>query len=202
MIKEPGFLKNFIVLEGLDGSGTTTQLENLHALLNQSIKTCEPTRGPVGKLIRSLVREAGQVHPGTIAGLFAADRFEHLYGKDGIVEQTKRGRRVLSDRYLFSSLAYQGTLYDFDAVLELNKSFPLPEHLIFIDVPIEECQRRIHQRDGGDIEIFEQASIQKKLLEGYERSFSYYESQGGVVHRIPGTESREEITKRILNLIA
>ena len=105
-------LKNFVVFEGLDGTGTTSQLRLLQeafaALGRQDAVqfTCEPTDGAIGKLIREALSGALEFDAQTIAYLFGADRCEHIYGKEGIVAQLHAGKAVFSDRYLFSSLAY------------------------------------------------------------------------------------------------
>ena len=116
---------NFIVFEGLDGAGTTTQanlLEEKYNSLNiPCINSCEPTRGFIGKAIREVLSGDIKVASGTIAKLFVSDRHEHLYNpKDGILSRCKAGDFVISDRYLFSSLAYQSLDYGFDNVMELE----------------------------------------------------------------------------------
>ena len=87
-------LKNFAVFEGIDGSGTTTQLEILEKYFRENpnclppfYKTNEPTDGSIGKLIRLSLRKEVLLCPGTIAFLFAADRNEHIYGPGGIKER-------------------------------------------------------------------------------------------------------------------
>ena len=88
-------LKNFIVLEGLDGCGTTTQTALLAARLEekgiQAVRTNEPTDGSIGRFIRSVLQKKESVDPFTLALLFSADRSEHVNGKNGIIEQTEAG---------------------------------------------------------------------------------------------------------------
>jgi dTMP kinase len=198
-------LKNFIVLEGLDGAGTTTQL----SLLERKIKelsiphfcTFEPTKGPVGMLIRSILKTEDTVDAGTAAFLFAADRNEHLYHPDsGITDHLNNGELVASDRYLFSSLAYQSVLCDFDFVLSLNNIFPLPSHLFFIDVPIAICMERLVAR--AEKEIYETIDFQKKVLRGYEKTLLYYKSSGMSIHRIDGTLQPHTVFQKIWEILA
>ena len=106
-------LKNFIVFEGIDGAGTTTQQRLLKERLQSQFphigchSTAEPTSGPTGTFLRSVLRGEVQVSPRTAAYLFAADRQEHLAATGGIEELCRNNTIVISDRYLFSSLAYQ-----------------------------------------------------------------------------------------------
>ena len=134
-------LKNFAVFEGIDGSGTTTQLEILenHFQENRNklppfYRTNEPTDSSIGKLIRLNLKKEVLFDPGTTAFLFAADRNEHIYGPDGIAERCKRGELVVSDRYTLSSLVYQGITCGEVLTSMINSSFPLPELLLFFDV--------------------------------------------------------------------
>ena len=102
-------LKNFIVLEGIDGAGTSTQLNLLKNRLSpeKTVYTAEPTTLSTGRFLRSVLRGDEKLTPETTAFLFAADRQEHVYGTGGIVESCTSGKLVISDRYVFSSLAYQ-----------------------------------------------------------------------------------------------
>ncbi len=101
----------FIVFEGLDGAGTTTQLHLLEKNLKEAgvtvFATAEPTDSAIGRLIRSVLRKEISVEPKTLAMLYATDRYEHLYGKGGIIEHLDAGDTVICDRYLYSSIAYQ-----------------------------------------------------------------------------------------------
>jgi dTMP kinase len=163
-------LKNFVVLEGLDGSGTTTQLRLLGDRLDRDGRphevTWEPTEGPVGRLIRDVLRGGVKAQPWSVALLFAADRSEHLWNPEtGIGARTARGELVISDRYLFSSLAYQSISCGFDRVLSLNREYPLPQLLIFLDTPVAVCQQRIRARDVK--EIYDDSPFQAKVRESY-----------------------------------
>ena len=144
-------LGRFIVLEGLDGAGTTTQLgllqEAVHRRGDHCVATCEPTGGPIGRMLRKVLRGDLRMEPCTLALLFAADRSEHLHRQpDGVLAQLRTGSIVASDRYLFSSLVYQSLECSPDYVTALNARFPLPRHLFFIDTPPELCQQRLAAR--------------------------------------------------------
>ena len=197
-------LDNFVVLEGLDGSGTTTQLALLHSRLGSLGKphhcTSEPTEGPVGTLIRSALRGNVALDHGTIAYLFAADRHEHLFAiEDGIVARTKRGELVVSDRYLFSSLAYQGLLCGKDLVRALNDRFPLPADVIFLDTPVNVSQRRISGRPGR--EIFDDEALQSKVRELYLDAFEAYGATAMRVHVLDGAAPVEQVAVEVWNVV-
>ena len=101
-------LKKFIVLEGIDGAGTSTQIKRLvQTNPDKYIATAEPTSGPTGKFLRQMLAGDFKVDERTNAYLFAADRCEHIFGKGGVKELCESGKTVVSDRYFFSSLAYQ-----------------------------------------------------------------------------------------------
>ena len=193
-------INNFIVFEGLDGAGTTTQAnllaEKYNSLNIPYINSCEPTNGFIGKAIREVLSGDIKVASGTIAKLFVSDRHEHLYNPhNGILSRCMAGDFVISDRYLFSSLAYQSLDYGFDNVMELNSTFPLPEHLFFLDVPAEICQQRLSSRDL--IEIYEDHTLQESILNNYHRSLELYADSRMNIHILDGTLDKYELGKII-----
>jgi dTMP kinase len=188
----------FIVLEGLDGAGTTTQLQLAEQKLIERATphycTSEPTAGPVGRIIRDILAHRLKTQPRTLALLFAADRTEHIYEPGaGILSRLERGELVISDRYLFSSLAYQALECDFDIVYSLNREFPLPRHVVFLDTPIELSQRRLSNRSAGHPELFETSTMQERILANYRRSFELFREAGMQLHRIDGSLPAEEV---------
>ncbi len=200
----PIIQKGFWVLEGLDGAGTTTQLRNLEkALTSQGIKvhcTCEPTQYETGKFLRQVLSGAIQVPQSTVAYLFAADRDNHLNNPQyGILTHLANGEIVLSDRYLFSSLAYQSIGFEYSKVELLNSQFPYPEYVIYIDTPVQDCIKRINSR-GQAKEIYEKSEYQKKVHENYEKVFSCL-PEGCKLLRIDGSGTREQIFNQIWTLL-
>ena len=136
--------------------------------------------------------------------LFAADRAEHLYGKNGIIEQINNGKTVISDRYLFSSLAYQSISCGEELPKLLNSTFPLPEILFFFEIDPEISLKRVDSRNEKK-EIYEKIETQKKIAMEYEKIISEYENSnpscGMKIIRIDATKSIEEISDTISKII-
>lgn len=198
-------LKGFIAIEGLDGSGTTTQLNQITQYLSNNniehMRTFEPTDSKTGKFLRQVLSGEIPLEQETIAYLFAADRNEHIYGKNkGIIAQLKNNSYVISDRYLFSSIAYQSLRADYNLVVNLNSRFPLPEFLIFVDVPVEECQKRLKMRDSQK-DIYDDIDSQRQVLGYYRKSIELFKDSGMKVILINGTKKPHEITEEIIKKI-
>jgi dTMP kinase len=197
-------LRGFFVLEGIDGSGTTTQLKQLEFKAKTEklpLRTdCEPTPHPIGVLIRSILRHEVEADPAVLGPLFAADRRQHLDGFGGIRQALASGFLVVSDRYFFSSLAYQSLDRPWDEVWTLNASFPLPEALFWLDVPVSEAQARIDRRGQGR-EKFEDAISQEKIRLAYRRAIAQAQVQGleliQLDGRLPIKVLTDSIWKRI-----
>jgi dTMP kinase len=191
----------FLVFEGLDGAGTTTQIRLLSDLLAQkgvpNYLTYEPTDTPVGKIIRNILHKKNVVTPETLATLFSADRNEHLYGSGGILEHLQMGDVVLCDRYIFSSLAYQTIACDYDFVWALNERFPLPEYLIFLDLDPSICQERMLSRETQ--EIFDDTQVQEEIRTQYLRDFRRFKDTDMEIITITGTGDIDRISEKIWN---
>ena len=196
-------IRNFIVLEGLDGAGTTTQVNLLSQRCGAEKRpfflTREPTDHAAGLLIRKILRKEAFALPQTMAYLFAADRNEHVYGPDGILAMAEKGSLVISDRYLFSSLAYQSVDCGWDRVFSLNKDFPLPEHLVFLDIEPHEGEKRLQNRSHR--EIYEEESFQAKVAGGYKRVLTEYAKSGMKIIVIDATCPQAEIHEKIWRLV-
>jgi dTMP kinase len=195
-----GILRNFAVFEGGDGSGTTTQLALLAQRLNHGdgpafFPTCEPTGGPAGGLIRSALKKEITLLPETLARLFAADRGEHLYGPAGLVERCGRGALAVSDRYLLSSLVYQGIECGDSLPRILNDPFPGPELLLFFDLDPRTALERMRSR--GRLEIYEYLEFQQKVREKYLSLLDETEKSGVRVAVINAEGSPEEVAAAV-----
>jgi dTMP kinase len=196
-------LERFIVFEGGDGAGTTTQLRRLGEALKAALVphwiTAEPTDRPEGLLIRRILSGELPRDPGTLARLFAADRNEHLRGKDGILERLERGETVVCDRYVLSSLAYQGVACGRELPALLNSDFPLPGLLIYFDIAPEESIERLGARESLD--IFEELPFQEQVREAYRAEIARYASAGMRVATIDASRSVEEVGREILGAV-
>ena len=197
-------LKNFIVFEGIDGAGTSTQIKKICEKNPQKFfQTAEPTSLETGKFLRRMLGGEFSVDEKTNSFLFAADRAEHLYGKNGIIEQINNGKTVISDRYLFSSLAYQSISCGEELPKLLNSTFPLPEILFFFEIDPEISLKRVDSRNEKK-EIYEKIETQKKIALEYEKIISDYENNPSCtmkIIRIDATKSIEEISETISKII-
>lgn len=191
--------KNFVVLEGGDGTGTSTQLELLRARLvesgwgDRSFLCFEPTDGPIGTLLRGALLGSPRLKGETVARLFAADRGEHLYGPGGIVERAASGQLVISDRYVPSSLVYQGMQCGDELPLSLNAPFPGPELLFYFEIDPEVAIRRISNRTVKD--EFEVLEVQRVVKARYDRVIPDYCAAGTRLVRVDAALSIDEVSR-------
>ncbi|MCF7937677.1 MAG: dTMP kinase [Spirochaetales bacterium] len=198
-------LENFIVLEGLDGAGTTTQRRMLTERLTSAgvpvFSTWEPTDNPIGLLIREILARRQEVSPGALAGLFAADRYEHIFApQKGIMDQLGAGKLVVCDRYLFSSLAYQSESWDFEEVLRLNSVYPLPSKLLFLDIDPETSHSRLLQRNKP--ELFDEIDFLMQVRDAYYRAFELYRDSDMELVTIDAGASPESIHQEMWSCIS
>ena len=195
--------KGLIAIEGIDGAGTTTLTRNLSKSLgdrNISHRTgFEPTNGPIGRLIRDGLSGKITISYESLALLYSADRREHLYGRDGIKSVMEQKNLYLTDRYLFSSLAYQTLHSPWEWVDALNADYPLPGFLIFLGLPVDEAMKRISVRE--DREIFETETMQEQVSEAYARSINAYRSRGMNILELDSRRPPEDICSDALNFI-
>jgi dTMP kinase len=200
-------IHHFAVFEGVDGSGTTTQLELLRRRFDQGkvnagaqrlpslYTTFEPTNGPVGRLIRAALKGELKLQGETLARLFAADRNEHLYAAGGILERTGRGELVVSDRYVPSSLVYQGLECGEELPRLLNSQFPVPELILFFDLDPKIAGDRIKNR--GALEIYEYLDFQIKVRERYRALLPLFRAQGARVEIIDASLSPDAVAEEV-----
>jgi dTMP kinase len=201
-----------VVLEGIDGAGTTTQTARLMARLASAgidaINTREPTDGPIGVMIRQMLAMR-IVRPGadggalpmtreTLALLFAADRMDHVASK--IEPALSSNRWVISDRYVPSSLAYQGDIEDGDRVdyswvQSLNSRAYQPDITIFLEIDIETSLARIAGRAARD--IYETREKLERLIKRYDEVIKMMEAAGENVHRIDARAPLDEVERQI-----
>lgn len=195
----------FITFEGGEGTGKTTLIQNIFDHLNQShqvIKTREPGGSMIAEAIRDIILNPKYegVTPYTEALLLAASRAQHL--DEVIIPNLKQDTIVLCDRYLDSSLAYQGYARNlgFDFVLSINKyaTMHLPDLTFYIDLDPKIGMDRIKGRDKFDRLDQESKNFHHKVREGYLELTKMYPKR---IVTIDGNQSIEKITESILSKI-
>lgn len=197
----------FIVFEGIDGSGKSTQIKELYNHLTAQGIPCymtkEPSDGPFGAMVHQCMTGRIESDDKAFACLFAADRLDHLLNsKNGLVEKINNGITVISDRYYFSSYAYHSA-YDMplDWVIEVNKLSAQtlrPDLNIFIDVDPEESMKRVSCR--GELERYEKTESLKKIREQYFKSFERLKDEENVAV-LSGAQSISDIAKQVADLV-
>lgn len=200
----------FVVLEGIDGAGTTTQTARLVEHLRREGEvvvrsTREPSDGPIGSLVRQVLTgrivAPGGLAPGwaTMALLFAADRMDHVESE--IEPVLAAGGVVISDRYDASSLAYQsvssgrGGEVAVDWIRQLNRHARRPDLTIVVDLDEEEAARRRDAR-GEPAQLYEQNETQRALALFYRDLARHMPSDEIVV--VSGAGSVDEVHDRVL----
>lgn len=194
---------SFIVFEGIDGSGKTTQIRRLAAKLRGESKsyylTREPTSGPLGKLLRRYLSGDLSADDRAVAALFAADRIDHLTNPaNGIAKKVNSGINVISDRYYLSSLAYQSATMPLDWVISLNAQSAeilKPTCHIFIDADIETALARI-RRSRKTIEIYETQEKLTKIRAQYLKVIQALSNQEDIII-IDGNKSGDEVAASV-----
>lgn len=193
---------HFIVLEGLDGAGTTTQAERLALRLRDlkqtAMVTREPSDGPLGLLLRQALTGRLGLPGGreplsqqTLALMFAADRMDHLQAQ--IHPALAQGTAVICDRYVLSSLAYQGMSLPMEWVHELNREATSPDLTLYVEVDIETAKKRRALR-GGDEELFDADHKQREIRKQYEKAIKL-RGTSERIERIDGARSIDEVTE-------
>lgn len=188
-----------IVLEGIDGCGKTTQCKRLAAALREKFpdktiwETREPTDGPVGRLIREEYLSGKRKCPeGIINILYLADRYEHIFGEDGILHHLAQGDIVICDRFYYSSFVY--STYEnipelntpdqewetaFLESIHKNQEFleaVVPDLLVYLDLPTELAMERIDNSAREGTEIYETASKLNLINHTYQYVVEYFNS--------------------------
>ena len=176
----------FIVVEGLDGAGTTTQVllisQHLRSIGFETWTTREPSSGVIGRALRSAIEGEDPMTPETLALGFAADRLHHMYREGGIRDMLNDGVWVISDRYVLSALAYQSAQgVDLDWLVQLNAKAPTPDVTIFVDTPVRTCLDRIRQRASNLEDQFHQRSALLATRKEYLHALSVGEFIGKLV---------------------
>ncbi len=202
--RRPG---RFIVLEGLDGAGTTTQArllaERLRAAGRNVHLTAQPSGGPIGVLVRDVLRRRigggrdrdGAFDPRALALLFAADRLDHASVEVG--PRLADGIDVVCDRHTLSSLAYQGAqLGDMAWVERLNRAAARTDVVIFLRCRPEVALRR-RRAASTELEIFEVDAFQREVARTYETAIRRLRRAGEKVVEIDGEGTLEAVADAV-----
>lgn len=201
----------FVVIEGIDGAGTTTQARRLGERLREAGRrvhvTAEPSGGPVGALLRQILsgRLRGRAPDGpfdadAVALLFAADRLDHARAE--VEPALASGIDVVSDRYTLSSLAYQSlTTGDARWVQAINGRAPAPDVTILLKVsPAVAFARR--RAASHDREIYEEAAFQRRVAASYQRAAQALRRRGERVEIVEGGASPDRVSVAIDAIVA
>jgi len=186
----------FVCVEGLDGCGKTTQTKLLVNGLRKkgydAVLTAEPSRGKIGEFIRKNFLHRKKRKSSVVeALLFAADRVEHV--EKEVIPLLSERKIVVSDRYVYSSLAYQGaTGLDLDWIKAVNKHAICPDLAIFIDVDPDIVVKRLK----ADKSVMENLETQRKVREVYMKFVDRNE-----LLRIDGNKSVEAVAEEILRTV-
>lgn len=178
----------FIALEGIDGSGKSTQVkllaEKATAAGHKVYTTFEPTDGHIGKLLRNILKGNIKADNKAIAGLFLADRLDHLLNEaNGLLKKMAEGYTVISDRYYFSSYAYHSVHMDMEWVIACNSmcaQLLRPDVNVFIDVSPEESMRRITANREVP-ELYETSDMLSKVRAKYHEAFDRLKEEERIV---------------------
>ena len=185
----------FVCIEGLDGCGKTTQTRMLVKDLKEgydAVYTAEPTQGKVGRFIKGDYLHCESRGSSIVeALLFAADRFEHMEYE--VLPKLREGKLVISDRYVYSSLAYQGAAgLDLEWIKGIN-SHAMPADLaVFIDVEPETVVQRLKPERS----VMENLETQRKVREVYLRF-----ADKGELLKLDGNGSKKEVADRLLSTV-
>lgn len=205
----------FIVFEGLDGSGQTTQANLLTKWVwekrgQYSYYTKEPTDGPIGLMLRMFLSKRLYCAPNngnggprrpdetTMALCFAADRADHIHNE--IFPKLKAGVHVIADRYYHSSLAYQSVDAELPWIREINKNIIRPDLTLFLDVPPAICiKRMITQR--WHVELYEDQDNLEKVRKNFLLTIEKSKAEGERIEIISGYQSPKDVHRDVVQAV-
>jgi len=185
----------FICVEGLDGCGKTTQAKLLVRRLRRTcdaVYTAEPSGGKIGRFIKKHWLHGDKRGSGVVeALLFAADRFDHV--ENTVLPALKKGQIVVSDRYFYSSLAYQGaTGLELEWIEKINEHAVRPDLAIFIDAEPETVVRRLKPKKS----VMENLETQRKVREVYMKFV-----EKGELIQVDGNKSKSEVAAELAAVV-
>lgn len=197
----------FFALEGIDGSGKSTQTQALQEKIQQNYPdrcyfTAQPSKGDMGLLLRQYLTGEKKCDPRALAHLFSADRLDHILCPTGLLSQVEKGKIILCDRYYFSSFAYQALDLPLETLISANaiamELLP-PTATFFIDVPPDIAVTRIAQRQEN-MDLFESQEQLEKIYENYKTAFARFADKE-TIYRVNGCQSPAQVTEEIYQKI-
>ena len=198
-----------IVFEGIDGAGKTTQIELLTSYLRDQrnrrvYRTAEPTESVTGGLLRDALGGIVRRSPCELAALFVLDRiFHNVNPVNGIEKLTGEGVDVISDRYYYSSMAYQGSETDPEWVARMNLDCPeirRPDICIFLDLTPEQSMKRI-LKGRVTQEIYETHERLEAVRNRFMKVIDDLRAKGENIHVVNADRSIEEIQAEIRQIV-
>ena len=198
----------FIVIEGIDGAGKTTQIELLANKLRKEGRTvcvtAEPTASVSGGLLRDALGGIANRSACEMAALFVLDRIFHNVNPSGINAMIEKGVDVICDRYYYSSLAYQGSQTDFEWVKAMNLNCPeirIPDLCIFLDLAPEESLRRI-SKERTSTELYEKLDILESVRKRFFDVFEVLKGRDNIKVIDTTGDGIEEVAKKISEAVS
>lgn len=197
----------FIVFEGIDGSGKTTQVKMLSAALEamgrKTFITAEPTTFPTGKALREALSGRVKKSECEMAVMFVQDRIAHnITAEEGIEALLEAGVDVICDRYYYSSLAYQGQATDYQWVKTMNIDCPeirRPDACIYIDLLPEQSLERI-SKGRDSVEIYENVETLTKVRNQFLAVIKDLEATDNI-HVVNGYRTPDEVSSDICKIV-
>ncbi len=192
----------FIVFDGMDGTGKTTQMRLLcEALLDagvDTVLTAEPTSSPDGQALRRALSGSEPANNSRMAALFLLDRIGHNAEIEGWLSE---GKTVISDRYYYASMAYQGQGENFEWVADMNLNCPhirKPDGCILLDMDPEDSMARIREgRTADELEIYETVAQQEKIRARFAQVTEYLKGRD-LILTVNAAGTVEEVAQRVL----
>ncbi len=204
----------YIVVEGIDGSGKTTQVEKLTAFFQEQgrgvVRTREPRKedGMIADLVQKILHGETKIPPVAFQYLFTADR--EMHHEELVIPSLKAGKVVISDRCFWSAIPYgmldrkaeidqkqQEYMLAAQCILSMYHQFIVPDYTFFLDIPLDVAVARIGKK-SGEKEIYEERGKLEKIINGYEWLLHEFPKEFVVIE---GTRGVGEITKQIVSCI-
>ena len=193
----------FVVFEGIDGSGKGTQIKKLKKRLELEgypvCRTAEPSDSPIGNLIHQIMIGRIRTSNDVIASLFVADRLDHIQNDvNGLCKFLNQGINVISDRYYFSSFAYQSVDLPMDYIIRAHEpviKLLRPDLTVFIDVDPDITMKRI-ETNRVTKELFEETDRLKETRDRYFEAFERLKDEENIII-ISGDRSPDEIAEEV-----